>query len=42
MSATTGKFDGFMIDFKADKVGTATYWALCNWEMNIDDLMSNG
>ena len=40
LSATCGKFDGFMIDFKADKVGTATYWALCNWEMNIDDLTS--
>ena len=39
LSATSGKFDGFMIDFKADKAGTATYWALCNWEMNIDDLM---
>lgn len=40
LSATSGKFDGFMIDFKADKAGTATYWALCNWQMNKDDLMS--
>ncbi len=40
LSATSGKFDGFMIDFKADKVGTATYWALCTWEMNIDNLRS--
>jgi len=40
LSGTAGKFDGFMIDFKADKAGTATYWALCNWQMNIDDLMS--
>lgn len=40
LSATSGKFDGFMIDFKADKTGTATYWALCNWQMNKDDLMS--
>lgn len=40
LSATSGKFDGFMIDFKADKAGIATYWALCNWQMNKDDLMS--
>lgn len=40
LSTTLGKFDGFMIDFKADKAGTATYWALCNWEMNKDDLVS--
>lgn len=40
LSATSGKFSGFMIDFKADKTGTATYWALCNWQMNKDDLMS--
>ncbi len=40
LSATSGKFDGFMIDFKADKAGVATYWSLCNWQMNMDDLMS--
>ncbi len=40
LSATSGKFDGFMIDFKADQAGTATYWALCNWQMNKEDLMS--
>ena len=40
LSATSGKFDGFMIDFKADKAGMATYWALCNWQMNKEDLMS--
>ena len=40
LSATSGKFDGFMIDFKADKAGVATYWALCNWQMNKADLMS--
>jgi len=42
LSATSGRFDGFMIDFKADKTGTATYWALCNWQMNVDDLLSKG
>ena len=40
LSATSGKFDGFMIDFKADRAGTATYWALCDWQMNKADLMS--
>lgn len=40
LSATSGKFNGFMIDFKADKTGTGTYWALCRWRMNKDDLMS--
>ena len=40
LSATSGKFDGFMIDFKADKAGMATYWSLCTWDMNIEDLMS--
>ncbi|MBR4083909.1 MAG: DUF3472 domain-containing protein [Lachnospiraceae bacterium] len=40
LSATSGKFDGFMIDFKADKAGMATYWSLCNWQMNKEDLMS--
>ncbi len=40
LSATSGKFTGFSIDFKADWAGTATYWSLCNWRMNKDDLMS--
>lgn len=40
LSATSGRFDGFMIDFKADRAPAATYWALCNWQMNKDDLMS--
>ena len=40
LSSTSGKFSGFMIDFKADKTGMCTYWALCNWRMNKDDLMS--
>ena len=40
LSTTSRAFDGFMIDFKADKAGTATYWALCNWQMNKADLIS--
>ena len=38
VSGTSGRFSGFMIDFKADYTGNATYWALCNWQMNTDDL----
>lgn len=40
LSATSGRFSGFQIDFKADQTGCSTYWALCNWEMNQDDLQS--
>jgi len=40
LSSTSGRFDGFSIDFKADETGMATYWSLCNWQMNKDDLMS--
>ena len=40
LSSTSGKFDGFSIDFKADEAGMATYWSLCNWQMNKDDLVS--
>lgn len=38
LNATGKKFNGFLIDFKADQTATATYWALCNWKMNLDDL----
>lgn len=40
LTATSGKYSGFIIDFKADKAGNGTYWALCNWQMNKDDLKS--
>lgn len=40
LGSTSGRFDGFLIDFKADRAGTATYWSLCNWYMNTDDLVA--
>lgn len=40
LSATSGRFDGFMIDSKADRAPAATCWALCNRQMNKDDLMN--
>lgn len=40
LSGTSGRFDGFMIDFRADRAACGTYWALCNWRMNKDELMS--
>ena len=40
LTKTSGKYSGFLIDFKADKAGNSTYWALCNWNMNIDNLKS--
>lgn len=38
LKETTGNFTGFMIDFKADYRGTATYWALCNFTMDTSSL----
>ena len=39
LSKTSGKFESFMIDLKADKTPFATYWSLCNFGM---DLTSSG
>ena len=38
LSGTSGQFSGFLIDFRAEEAGTATYWALCNWAMNTDSI----
>lgn len=38
LSRTSGQFSGFLIDFRAEEAGTATYWALCNWAMNTDSI----
>ena len=40
LSGTSGKYSGFLIDFCTDHAGTSTYWALCNWNMDISDFMS--
>ena len=41
LSNTSGKFDGFIIDFKSDHVARGTYWALCNWEMDLTSLQKS-
>ncbi|MCR5209583.1 MAG: DUF3472 domain-containing protein [Lachnospiraceae bacterium] len=33
----SGKYTGFLIDFKADYDPVGTYWALCNWGMDLSD-----
>lgn len=33
----TDKYDGFYIEFKAEDAAWGTYWALCNWNMNLDN-----
>ena len=38
LSGTGGRFNGFLIDFRADDAGMGTYWALCNWEMDLSCL----
>lgn len=32
---TSGKFDGFSIEFRGVKTPLSTYWALCNWGMDL-------
>ena len=38
LSKTSGRFSGFSIDFCTEDFAKGTYWALCNWEMDISDL----
>lgn len=38
LNDTSGKFDTFMIDFKGVKTPFNTFWALCNWQMDLTDL----
>ena len=35
LSATSRAFKSFVIDFCATKRLIHTYWALCNWQMNL-------
>ena len=35
LTRTSKKFDGFSIDFRGVQTPISTYWALCNWEMDI-------
>lgn len=35
LRGTSGGFDGFSIDFRGIETPVATYWALCNWGMDL-------
>ncbi len=37
LGGTSGKFEGFSIDFRGVQTPISTYWALCNWGMDISD-----
>jgi hypothetical protein len=37
LSKTSGKFEGFTIDFMGTKTPNSTYWSLCNWDMDLTD-----
>lgn len=38
LDGMSGKYSGFLIDFRADYDGVCTYWALCNWTMDTSKL----
>lgn len=38
LSGTSGHYSAFSIDFLAEDIATATYWALCNWTMDTSAL----
>ena len=35
LRGTSGAFEGFSIDFRGVKTPLSTYWALCNWGMDL-------
>lgn len=37
LSKSSGKFDSFMIDFQGVKTQSSTFWALCNWQMDLTE-----
>ena len=37
LSKTSKKFDGFTIDFRGIDTPNSTYWALCNWQMDLTE-----
>ncbi len=38
LSGTSGRFSAFSIDFEAEDTAEGTYWALCNWSMDVSAL----
>lgn len=41
LSGTSGRFSAFSIDFMTENSAEETYWALCNWGMDVSDLASS-
>ena len=37
LSKTSRQFEGFTIDFRGIDTPNSTYWALCNWQMDLTD-----
>ena len=37
LSKTSRQFEGFTIDFRGVDTPNSTYWALCNWQMDLTD-----
>ena len=37
LSKTSKQFEGFTIDFRGIDTPDSTYWALCNWDMDLTD-----
>ena len=37
LSKTSKKFDAFTIDFRGIDTPNSTYWALCNWQMDLTE-----
>ena len=37
VSKTSGKYETYTVDFKADKTPPATYWSLAYWDNDISD-----
>lgn len=40
LSETSGRYTGFLIDFRTDHDAVGTYWALCNWALDTSELAS--
>ena len=41
LSNTSKQFEGFTIDFKGIETPDKTYWALCNWHMDLTEFKKN-
>ena len=41
LSKTSKKFETFTIDFRGIDIPPSTYWALCNWNMDLSQFKTN-